>query len=110
MLRASGRARHDRRAGVMFSTPGASRDEETPRLSALHRGDFAARACARRCPAVPPGSNADLLRRSGHRYPEDQVSRASLGGQHMRQPDLGTATGLAPLIKTPLESAPHEPG
>ena len=33
------------------------------RLSALHRGDFAARACARRCPAFPPGSRADLIRR-----------------------------------------------
>ena len=80
------------------------------RLSALHRGDFAARACARRCPAFPPGSSADLIRRPGHRDPEDQVSRASRGGLQIRKPDLGTATGLAPHFKTPLENAPHEPG
>ena len=80
------------------------------RLSALDRGDFAARACARRCPAFPPGSSADLVRRSGHRDPEDQVSRASRGGLQIRKPDLGTATGLAPHFKTPLENAPHEPG
>jgi hypothetical protein len=80
------------------------------RLSALHRGDFAARACARRCPAFPPGSRVDLIRRGGHRDPEDQVSRASRGGLQIRKPDLGTATGLAPHFKTPLESAPHEPG
>ena len=74
------------------------------RLSALHRGDFAARACARRCPAFPPGSSADLIRRPGHRDPEDQVSRASRGGLQFRKPDLGTATGLAPHFKTPLEA------
>jgi hypothetical protein len=28
----------------------------------------------------------------------------------IRKPDLGTATGLAPHFKTPLENAPHEPG
>ena len=74
------------------------------RLSALHRGDFAARACARRCPAFPPGSCADLIRRTGHCDPEDQVSRASRGGLQIRKPDLGTATGLAPHFKTPLEA------
>jgi hypothetical protein len=104
-IRAQARA-CDRHAGVVLSTPGVSREQETPRLSALHRGDFAARACARRCPAVPPGSSADLLRRSGHRDPKDQVSRASLGGLQIRKPDLGTATGLAPPYRIASRKRP----
>jgi hypothetical protein len=40
---------------------------------------FSTRARARRCPAFPPGSCGDLVRRTGHRYPEERVSRAPHG-------------------------------
>jgi hypothetical protein len=46
------------------------------RLAALHVG-FLARARARRCPACPPRSCGNLTCRTGHRYPEERVSRAS---------------------------------
>jgi hypothetical protein len=46
------------------------------RLAALHVG-FLARARARRCPACPPSSCGRLIGRTGHRYPEERVSRAS---------------------------------
>src|SRR5262249_2920862 len=36
------------------------------RLATLHRGAFAARARASRCPGFPPGSSGDLVRRPGH--------------------------------------------
>jgi hypothetical protein len=46
------------------------------RLAALHVG-FLARARACRCPACPPRSCGNLICRTGHRYPEERVSRAS---------------------------------
>jgi hypothetical protein len=46
------------------------------RLSALHVG-FLARARACRCPACPPRSCGNLICRTGHRYPEERVSRTS---------------------------------
>ncbi len=69
------------------------------RLSALHVG-FLARARARRCPAFPPGSCGDLIRRTGHRYPEEQVSRTSPA---QLLPAPGTPH-LAPPCRTPPEA------
>jgi len=46
------------------------------RLAALHVG-FLARARACRYPACPPRSYGNLICRTGHRYPEERVSRAS---------------------------------
>jgi hypothetical protein len=46
------------------------------RLAALHVG-FLARARARRYSACPPRSYGNLICRTGHRYPEERVSRTS---------------------------------
>ena len=69
------------------------------RLSALHVG-FLARARARRCPAFPPGSCGDLIRRTGHRYPKEQVSLTSPA---QLLPAPGTPH-LAPPRRTPPEA------
>ena len=70
------------------------------RLSALHVG-FLARARARRCPAFPPGSCGNLICRTGHRYPEERVSRTSPARPLTASGD--TTTSLR-LTETPPEA------
>jgi hypothetical protein len=57
--------------------------------------------------AVPPGSCGNLICRTGHRYPEEQVSRAS-----PVRPLTASGDTTAPLRLTgsPLEDAPQERG
>ena len=64
------------------------------RLAALHVG-FLARARARRCPACPPRSCGNLICRTGHRYPEERVSRAS--------PALSLAASGTPRPRPPFK-------
>jgi hypothetical protein len=62
---------------------------------------FSARARARRCPAFPPGSCGDLVRRTGHRYPEERVSRTSPARPLTASRD---ATASLRLTGSPLEA------
>jgi hypothetical protein len=86
----------DQRRGILRSL------RRDARLSALHVG-FLARARAGRCPAFPPGSCADLIRRTGHRDPEERVSRTSHGavanrlrGRHSPAPPYRIASRRRP--------------
>jgi hypothetical protein len=51
--------------------------------------------------AVPPGSCGDLIRRTGHRYPEEQVSRASPARPLTAS---GDTTASLRLTGSPLEA------
>jgi hypothetical protein len=63
------------------------------RLATLHRGDFAARARASRCPGFPPGSSGDLARRPGHIARRTGSPGPPRGTAYM---PAGDATCLAP--------------
>ncbi len=102
VLRTPGLARRDRRAGAPSKgTPCVLARGRAPLGAPPWR--FLSRARARRCPAFPPGSCADLLRRMDHSYPEERVSRASQGAASVANQRRGATPSLR-LARTPLEA------
>jgi len=99
---ASGFACHDRHAGAFLRRLAFPATGRSPRGAPPWR--FSARARAPRCPGFPSGSCGDLVRRTGHRYPKERVSRASFGAVASPAGDATPRSTSRRLMKRPSMS------